>query len=382
MAIKKNFLNNKKSAFTYLELIISMSIIVLVTILTTPFLVVLSTPKISPAGGYVCYAKYEGGVWKLYENLRLNTTNFSSQDKQVETCNFNKPAGNVGSYIITVYGAGGSGSAPYFHERKLFIAPGDDGIQGEIKTVVAKSIPDKLSIGICNGGNEAQTCIGKGGEKNIEYDTSYIKWERIQTIINNIEKRIFAKNDFAYIKNNLENYNNQCGRDEEDYNKENIPSECTGFLDNMKNLERDLNSGHSGGYTQFMLSSGELIIANGGRGGISDPNHSTTYSMTTGNMQKSNKGENIYYFPKDIEPNIVSNIYQDCDGQNADTDINNFGNPGKAGGIICQIETEDYNSIELPQEAEKNTPLKVEKNTCYSCNGGMGAGGAIMIEWK
>ena len=110
-------------------------------------------------GEYRCYARLIDGKWKLYENQRINTDTYPTEDIEVaegESCVFVKPTGNFFAYTITLQGGGGSGSMPYFILAKsdgISLVPGQNGKAGEEKSLLDSlnfSSDGEMQIDICN----------------------------------------------------------------------------------------------------------------------------------------------------------------------------------------------------------------------------------------
>lgn len=397
---KKSFLNNKKNAFTYLELIISMSLIVLVMLLSTPFLVAMSRSKVNAFGEYKCYARFVDGQWRLFQNERLNAKTFPADDVMVQNgkaCEFTKPSGNVLSYTVTIQGGGGSGSSPYFYggdEQGILVAPGQDGQWGEVKVIndnLNRSFAgDVLQIKFCDdssvhkdiNGMPDVTCIGKGGGINPDYGYSYTTKERFEGIIRNLfesglndsDENYILSSNIASLKNRLKLYKDNPNVTSRNRLVEELEHQAVAKNDESK------NSGISGMATQIVLSTGYLEVARGGQGGISD-RYRNNGIYNKNNMLKLS-GE-TYYVPKTIAPKISGSQYTKCDGNDpnkmTDTDVyNSFGAPGKAGGLMCNF-AKDYEYIKLKYNNENDISAEGD---CYCCLGGMGAGGAISIQWN
>ena len=80
----------KKNAFSYLELIICMSVIVIAIMLSAPVLTGTSNKETGTYGEFRCFSELNGGVYKLYQQQRYNTHSLSEK-KEVEKCIFIKP---------------------------------------------------------------------------------------------------------------------------------------------------------------------------------------------------------------------------------------------------------------------------------------------------
>ena len=104
----------KKSAFSYLELIICMSLVTAAIMLSMP----LSTQNQNNAtdiyGEFRCFAEYDNDFkdYRLYQQQRYNSSALSQKRDVSDTgCVFTRPSG-VASFTVTVVGGGGGGSKP------------------------------------------------------------------------------------------------------------------------------------------------------------------------------------------------------------------------------------------------------------------------------
>ena len=107
--------NSRKPAFSYLELVFSMVIVVIVLSLSLPLLTRRSkAPTNSTYGEFRCYTAYnaETNSYDLLEQYRYNSDTLSAP-KKVNTCQFSRPS-NVIAYSITLSGGGGGGSKTLF----------------------------------------------------------------------------------------------------------------------------------------------------------------------------------------------------------------------------------------------------------------------------
>ncbi len=108
----------KKKAFSYLELIFAMIIIVVLMFMTLP-LITRSAKKqsLNVFGEYRCYIKGN----QFFEQSRFNNDNLS-EPKQVNSCIFSRPTGAT-AFKITLIGGGGAGNlqttAPTFVYKTL-----------------------------------------------------------------------------------------------------------------------------------------------------------------------------------------------------------------------------------------------------------------------
>ena len=383
----------QKRAFSYIELIISMALVVIVILLTAPFMAGMSKKDIRPFGEYICYARYIDGEWKLFQNTRVNSDKFPADDLEIsegETCIFSKPSGVVGMYLITLIGGGGSGSMPYFSGSDnmcMYVALGEDGKPGESKTTTDSLSrlfeDDEIKIGFCKPGSQqnSSACVGRGGltkdseHGELQYGEAYISQYKLKKIITKIDDGTLSNMDKNYLNSLHINTNN----------KEAMKSKIKNLIEN-KDTNQNLNSGQSGDYTQILLSTGEILRANGGLYGLSDPSYNNT-PLTLGQMKKLNNNINnnkIYYTPDTVIPKITtSNKYANCIGADANKvdpgqRYENYGISGQAGIFICSFGSAiSYGKINLNEGNINN----VVQNACYCCRGGNGAGGAIKIQW-
>ena len=165
----------QKRAFSYIELIITMALVVVVIIMSAPFLSGMSKKDVMHTGQYICYARYIDGKWKLFENVKYNTDAFPAEDSEVTErgCEFYKPNGNIVNYQVTLIGGGGSGSMPYFtsaDNQYIDVAAGQDGANGEKKENIdsLENLFDDgtLNIRLCRDDSEdVKACVGKGGKR-------------------------------------------------------------------------------------------------------------------------------------------------------------------------------------------------------------------------
>ena len=166
----------KKSAFSYLELIISMGLVVMVVFLTTPFLTHMEKNTTAKFGEYRAYAKFvkkddllhdfpkfewtssDNEDWVLFQNVRRGAAEYNmdqeapcplNEDKTKQICAFILP-NKVTNYKVHLYGAGGEGSRPYYDEyastESMFsVSKGMGGTSGQFVTKI-----DSLTRAITN----------------------------------------------------------------------------------------------------------------------------------------------------------------------------------------------------------------------------------------
>ena len=409
----------KKSAFSYLEIIIAMTLVVMIAILTAPLMTSMGKKSTPMYGEYKCYARLVDGEWRLFENQRVNTDTYPAEDNELESeapCNFTKPAGNISSYTVVLYGGGGSGSMPYFITAKsdaINLAPGESGKSGEKKSIVdsldkAFDTDGTMSIYLCDSPNAKKNCIGKGGEVNLA-QSSVAPKERIEKIKVNLKQGgELSVSDEDYIRNSECKNNNTVINAMDNYKADktnqikrntfisSLNSSCYNMI-----VDTTKYTGNSGQATKLMQSSGVQIIVNGGQYGSSDKYaNAEDYKIEGEQPSFTNGGGKLYYIPVGSNPTISNNKFYNCDGEDAnnpnDVDIfENFGTGGGAGVFACQIKNvENLNILNTKNNLEKNIYVNYARgvlgnkltdsveNQCFEGYGGAGAGGAIVIQWN
>lgn len=390
----------QKRAFSYIELIITMALVVVVIIMSAPFLSGMSKKDVMQTGQYICYARFIDNGWKLFENVRYNTKEFPAEDSEVTErgCEFYKPNGNIVNYQITLIGGGGSGSMPYFtsaNNQYIDVAEGQNGGDGEKKenTDSLENLFDDgtLNIGLCSddSSEDVKACVGKGGAPVEKYDNAYVTVERLKKISENLDNGTFSAMDISFmnklennsIKSALQTYNNN----KTNYNKNVLKDKIAVYTKNDNNFDINKNSGRSGSSTKIKLSSGEMFVAKGGLYGLSDPNKEN-FLFDKNSEYSGNIDNKHYYIPKDKlpKPYVSGGEYKSCDGKDMNERTNEtrfiyYGEGGKAGAFICYLPNNipDLSEVQL-SEGKK---YKIEDKRCYACKGGRGAGGAIIITW-
>ena len=389
----------KKSAFSYLELIIAMGLIVVIIILTAPVMTSMAKKSNHLYGEYKCYARLVDNKWKLFENERVNSDTYSVTDNEIaedSTCKFTKPAGNISSFTVTIYGGGGSGSMPYFDTAKtetIDFAPGNHGEAGEEKTVSDSLMFNEngeMIISLCDDTDSIENCVGKGGEVNYE-EISKAPRERVLRIKYNLEEGEMTSSDIDYLQSGNNNI---------------IKNALSAYLsdkstDNRTKLINSLNSyngipdnskytGNSGKPSGIILSGGKYITALGGKYGVSDK-YTDVKPFKIFDFTQSDA--NIYYYPIESNPSVSDGVFKDCDGQNANnpSDVDEYTNYGVGGGggvFICKIKNQNnLNLLNTKDNITSGTENSVyndsvSENQCYKGYGGAGAGGAIVIQWN
>ena len=393
----------KNGAFSYLELIIAMTLVVIIAILSAPLMTGMGKNPTPAYGEYRCYVRLIDGKWKLYENQRINTDTYPTEDIEVaegESCVFVKPTGNFFTYTITLQGGGGSGSMPYFILAKsdgISLVPGQNGKAGEEKSLLDSlnfSSDGEMQIDICNQDLTKNNCVGKGGAVN-KTIFSKAPYERMQSIKTNLKnKNSLTESDKNYIKNApcdndivsvLDAYLNAQNSNDKKTAKSKLLKEIGTCASEIK--DDSAHTGNSGQPSKITLSGNKIVIAEGGLYGISDK---FSDIKTYGKDDFKSGSNNIFYLPKDANPSINSDKFKDCNGDDANNPLNtdtyeNFGAEGKSGVFACKIK--EWGNLNLLNENSNvrygaNNQVTSSDNECYMGYGGAGAGGAIIIQWN
>ncbi|MBQ4646480.1 MAG: hypothetical protein IJB79_03945 [Candidatus Gastranaerophilales bacterium] len=104
----------KKPAFSYIELIICMSLVTAVVLLTMPLTTQKTKTSSNIYGEFRCFSEYDDvtDTYRLYQQQRFNSSALSQKRDVTQTgCIFTRPTG-VNSFTITAVGGGGGGSMP------------------------------------------------------------------------------------------------------------------------------------------------------------------------------------------------------------------------------------------------------------------------------
>lgn len=375
-----------------------MALVVIVAILSAPLMTTMGKKSTIVYGEYKCYARLVDNKWVLFQNERVNTDVYPAQDAALdedEPCRFTRPAGNVSSYTVTIYGGGGSGSMPYFESANaegIKFAEGQNGSSGEKKHVVdslnkAFDTNEIMSIYFCDK-NSTKNCIGKGGEIN-KSKSSKAPEERIKKIKKNLENNgSLSASDKDYI-------NNACCSLAKSrlWSYESNPNSAKKSLINSLSLtccnllpDNSKYTGNSGQSSKIILSNGQYATASGGTYGVSDKLlNSKIYSVS----DFTTAGNDLYYMPVTANPDISQGKFTNCNGDDAnnprDIDIfENFGIGGGGGVFACKIKNTG-NLTTLNGNVGYSTYNIVYQGTdnqCYMGFGGAGAGGAIIVQWN
>ena len=401
----------KKIAFSYLELIIAMTLVVVVATLAAPLMTGMAKKSSPKYGEFKCYARLVDGTWKLFQNERINSDSYPSEDIEIARdpadnskslpCEFTKPVGAISSYTITLYGGGGSGSMPYFDsadDSGIKVAEGENGETSEKKSFIDSlekaystvGSSQILSIYLCDENGSAKNCIGKGGEVNLNR-TSMAPKERVSKIIENLKTtNSLNDGDINYIntgcdsecKSSLNQY--LANRNED--NKNALISKlnnCNGIADPNK------YTGNSGQPTKIALSNGQSGIASKGSFGVSDKNKSKKISVSESTTDFLIGENDLYYLSSMPDVIISNNTFENCNGFDANNPSNidiydNYGVGGGGGAFACRLsDLENLTDLNNSGHVTYDTDNRVYYNNhCYEGFGGAGAGGAIIIQWN
>ena len=385
----------KKRAFSYIELMVAMTLVVIVAILTAPVMTSMGKKSTPVYGEFKCYARLVNNKWTLYQNVRINSDTYPSEDIKVldkSPCKFIKPTGNITSYTVTLYGGGGSGSMPYFDFAKsngIKFASGQNGAKGEEKSVVdslemAFSENNELYVYLCNE-NSDKNCIGKGGEVNTA-PSSKTPTERIAKIINALTESDISASDIDYIKNApctdaknaLDVYQKRKTEDSKNSLKAAL-AKCPGISDSSK------YTGNSGQKTRLLLANGKYAVAAGGIYGASDKyTGSKLYAIS----DLTPAGNDVYYYPASANSSVSGGYFTNYRGNDANNPTNvdiyeNFGIGGGGGAFVCQIkDVENLSDLNTSSHITYQNDKVSYDEQCHEGYGGAGSGGAIIIQWN
>lgn len=176
---------DNKKAFSYVELLFGMLIVVAIFCASVPFITRKTSTGTPVSGTYVCYAIYNTNrinastaPWRdyqLYETIRRGDGNFATPNA-VDECVFYKQK-NVRSYSITLIGGGGGGNVANNNSGTLVTGlPGNNGERVTIQSTLAGVWDENglLTISKCRNSElfniripyeeEFKHCVGEGGE--------------------------------------------------------------------------------------------------------------------------------------------------------------------------------------------------------------------------
>ena len=171
-----------KNAFSYIELLFGMVIVVIIFSASIPFITKKSLSQPAIPGTFICFSAYDSSdnSFKLYQTMRRGDGNFSELDEVSENgCNFYKQK-NIARYNVTLIGGGGAARATSGGSSIL----GQNGSEININNTTLAGVWDEnniLNIRSCrNVGlitpaksyvKEHEHCIGNGG-------ASHRNWSR------------------------------------------------------------------------------------------------------------------------------------------------------------------------------------------------------------
>lgn len=422
MKLKNIISKLEKFGFSYIELIITMALVVVVIMMTSPFLSGMSKREDVHKGEYKCYARYVESNnpnkrgWKLFENTKINSKNYSGDDSEARDniCEFYRPNGNITSFRITLIGGGGSGSMSYLDENSnesqyIYAIPGQPGKPGQ-STVILDSLENlfdsegTLKIRLCDDmdNSDIRICIGKGGNLNQEYGTSYKRveklWEIADKLSNGAKLTERQRQDLIHLKNQgildaLEAFESNSNT----HTRNDLINEIRGYEtpDDVKG-----STGRRGGYTKMLLSKQGVTEEKTVQGGDYGETSDTYIPYDYNSLSRTTYNGKIFYYTQlgmDKKPdfNIRAGniIYKNCDANDANTlsdqetnyPENKFGQGGEAGGFICMFNQEPINTSHIGlnsnSDGDKNSNIADNKK-CYFGKSGRGAGGAIIIKWE
>ena len=170
----------KKTAFSYLELLFGMVIVVSIFLASVPFVTHRITVPTSVSGEYVCFTAYNNstvggtGSFRLYESIKRAGGAYSTPVDVTDVgCTFFKQK-NVKQYTVTVIGGGGAGNVP--ENVNDAGSRGGNGERITVTTSLAGTWDDAgiLTINKCKKSDvfintnpyeeEFKHCVGSGGE--------------------------------------------------------------------------------------------------------------------------------------------------------------------------------------------------------------------------
>lgn len=167
------FMLHKKKAFSYIELLFGMVIVVIIFSASMPFVTRKSASQPALPGAFACFTAFDNdlGQWRLFQTMKRGDGNFSElQDVTTTGCVFYKQK-NINSYNVSVIGGGGAAS-----KANPSVSLGMDGQIISIPNTNLVGVWDEnnaLTIRACrNAGlkraiipyeKEFDYCVGQGG---------------------------------------------------------------------------------------------------------------------------------------------------------------------------------------------------------------------------
>ncbi len=165
----------KKKAFSYIELLFGMVIVVVIFSASVPFITKKSQSQPAFPGTFMCFSAYDDdfGGFRLFQTMQRGTENFTelADVTDVGGCVFYKQK-NINSYNVTVVGGGGAANKLIDNRVTL----GEDGQTIQIPNTTLAGVWDEnnaLTVRHCrNSGlknavmpyeREHDYCVGMGG---------------------------------------------------------------------------------------------------------------------------------------------------------------------------------------------------------------------------
>ncbi|MBQ7286987.1 MAG: hypothetical protein IJW73_04420 [Candidatus Gastranaerophilales bacterium] len=173
----------KKSAFSYLELIICMTVVVSAIMLSAPLLTGNPGGNSDIFGEFRCFSEYDelSKGYKLYQQERYNSQTLSAK-KEVDECIFTKPVG-ANSYTITLSGGGGGGASAAINKENLNFNQIKEielpGTEGALPAKLGMLPSEALDYVSCSG----SSCTYKHTATGFEASISKFKNKKMQRVI-------------------------------------------------------------------------------------------------------------------------------------------------------------------------------------------------------
>jgi len=331
----------KKSGFSYLELIISMGLVIMVVILTTPFLTHVEKAALSTSGEFHCYTELVrepsgDESWHLAQYQRVGNTieekhflppaapsdakfykgQVTKDEDGKEFCVFVRPS-NVVNFKVQLFGGGGSGSKPVYleeQEGKHTILKGMGGSNAisvtqvdSLTNAAAEGDVDTIKIYNCNDNDvlndfkvvdtekKYKNCVGIGGGVGIsstDADKIYSNGLR-DTLKRNFYLKNYRQSDYSLTRqlfNNptlltkISSYFDSLNRGDEVAVQSAFDSVINAtWTDGADFLpQRIKDVGENGKDTFFIFDSDENpVFASGGTGGVTTYDHEVIVDTTS-----------------------------------------------------------------------------------------------------
>ncbi len=171
------FMLHKKKAFSYIELLFGMVIVVIIFTASIPFVTRKSLSQPALPGAFACFTAFDNDLnqWRLFQTMKRGDGNFSElQDVTTTGCVFYKQK-NINSYNVSVIGGGGAANLNRSASSRQF-AVGLDGQTISIPNTNLAGVWDEnnaLTIRACRSAGlkravipyekEYDYCVGTGG---------------------------------------------------------------------------------------------------------------------------------------------------------------------------------------------------------------------------